>query len=427
MEISDAVSIASSELSTTSTQEFEHEPFSTFQTKVTKLCKRTWPGLATGAFETHRMEGGSYNRVISLKVDAAKKHLSWFERTTNHLVQMFSACTSTERKPQTQEYVIRMPRYDHAWTEYEMAILLFLSMRNVRAPTIYSFDLSPNNPLGTRYSIQPRLPGRSVEEVYLDFNNSQRATFAHSLGTALKQLSTITSPCPGTLDPDTVLKGSTSSTQILRLQCPPRNATRRPSTETPTPSTPMSVYDFITSQLTRQREYDISLSRTHINPWSKFRIIIDAMHAEILFTDNTYYLTHMDFEPRNILVNTTNFTLSGILDWDESVFAPAFVSCRPPSWLWDFEGEDDEELDETVADVIPEDEELREIKEAFEAAVGETWCRYAYLTEYRLARDIVRLAITGMGSSEDYGVAERVVREWNVLRPDCMVGGWEED
>jgi hypothetical protein len=57
--------------------------------------------------------------------------------------------------------------------------------------------------------------------------------------------------------------------------------------------------------------------------------------------------------------------------------------------------------------------------------VGETWCRYAYATEYRLARDIVKLAITGVGSNMDYEEVQRIVREWNVLRPECRVEeGW---
>jgi hypothetical protein len=330
---SDVASVASSRLSTTSTEEFEHKPFSTFRNKVMQLCKQNWLDLAADAFEIARMEGGSYNRVISVKVDDTKKNATCFNRCAKRFLSIFTICAGTDRKSQTKEYVIRMPRYEQAWTEYEIAILLFLSKQNVPVPKIRSFSLSPTNPLGTRYSIQPRLPGKDLDEgVYVDLTTSQRITFARSLGAALKQLSTITSPCPGTLDPASILDGPSSpDPRMLRLQWPPPNALRPLSTEPLTPSTPMSIYDFITSQLTRQREYDISLSRVHLDPWSKFRIIINALHSEGLFSDPTYHLTHMDLEPRNILIDPTTATLSGILDWDKSVFGPAFLGCRPAS------------------------------------------------------------------------------------------------
>jgi hypothetical protein len=298
---------------------------------VLQLCKQKWPELAADAFEISHMEGGFYNRVISVKVDDTKKNATRFYRRARRFLCIFAICAGTDRKSQTKEYVIRMPRYEQAWTEYEIAILLFLSKRNVPVPTIQSFSLSPTNPLGTRYSIQPRLPGKNLDDgVYVDLTTSQRITFARSRGATLKQFSTITSPCTGTLDPASILDGpSSTNLRILRLQCSPQNALRPLSTESLTPSSPMSVYDFITSQLTRQRKYNISLSRIHLDPWSKFRTIIDALHSDNLFSDSTYYLTHMDFEPRNILIDPATGTLSGILDWDESVFGPVFLGLSP--------------------------------------------------------------------------------------------------
>jgi hypothetical protein len=52
---------------------------------------------------------------------------------------------------------------------------------------------------------------------------------------------------------------------------------------------------------------------------------------------------------------------------------------------------------------------------AFEGEVGEKWLEYAYTIEYKLARDIVRLAFTGISSNNDYDNADRIVGERNVL------------
>ena len=195
-------------------------------------------------------------------------------------------------------------------------------------------------------------------------------------------------------------------------------------------SAPISVYSFITTQLTRQREYDVSFHRECLDPWASFRRIIDYLHAHGLFDVNEYYLTHMDFEPRNIFVNTispTTAQLSGILGWDEALFAPAFLNCRPPSWLWDFGSDDGEELDESVAHKTPANKDLVAIKTVFEDAVGEKYLKYAYEPEYRFARDITRLAITGIGSNEDYVFCERLFKEWNEMYPENSVRGLQRE
>jgi hypothetical protein len=90
--------------------------------------------------------------------------------------------------------------------------------------------------------------------------------------------------------------------------------------------------------------------------------IIDLLNSEGFFDEDNYCLRHMNFEPRNILIHmASNLTasLSRIPDWDKSVFAPAFVSCRVPSWLCDFEGDDDEELNESID---PQDTDLLAIE-----------------------------------------------------------------
>ncbi|KAI8940520.1 hypothetical protein NX059_004197 [Plenodomus lindquistii] len=97
--------------------------------------------------------------------------------------------------------------------------------------------------------------------------------------------------------------------------------------------------------------------------------------------------------------------------------------CRPPSWLWDFEGEDEEELDESVAHIIRTQSDFAAIKAEFEEAVGPEYLRYAYTPEYRIARNICRLAITGFHSNEEYEMAQDTIGEWNALMPQSKVGG----
>lgn len=394
-----------------------------FNAQIIDWCKTNWPHLSDEAFEITDIQGGSYNRVVGFKVDDWNIKLPWFQQQADQFLQHI--CQDPRRKGKVREYVIRMPRHKHSWFQQEVAIMLYLAKSSIPTPVIKSLDLTTDNPLGSHFTVQPRLPGRPANKLYLGLNTSQRISFARDLGRALKEMQKLTYPCPGTLDPDSLLKGS-PDIQILRLQCPPRSARYSASTEEPTISVPMSVYDFIKSQLTRQHAYDMSLNRRDLNPWKQFSPIIDSLHGMGFFKDNSYYLTHMDFEPRNILINNTSSlsaSLSGILDWDESIFAPAFLNCKPPSWLWDFEGM---HLDEGVANVTPNNPDLKAIKQAFDGAAGKEYCRYAYTAEYRLARDIARLAVVGICYDEDYEIAEEMLRRWNGMYPGKAVGGMEE-
>jgi hypothetical protein len=431
-------------VSVTSTENFEHEPFETFQEKVKDLCQHLYPTRPRDAFTITRMEGGGYNRVIGIEVAAPKPQLSKFNswlKQVNGRLGMKSSRSSPETSD-PEELAIRIPRMEHAWFEHEIATIRFLHTHStIPAPWIKTFDLSKDNPLGERYTIQPRIPGASVLEtddedkaVWERLDTAQRISFAQDLGSALEVMGRFPSPCPGTLDPDKLCGQECSHHPIplFEFQCPNRNAFHPPTGHEMTRSEkPMTVIEFLKTQFARQREYDISCSRVYTDPWKNLWPIVEKLNELGIFEDNNYYLTHMDFEPRNVMVNIIDdrtARLSAILDWDEAVFAPAFVNCKPPSWLWDFEGEVDDELDESKANETPPNPELAEVKRAFEDAAGPTYLRYAYTPEYRIARTICRVAITCIHGNDDYEALEKAVNEWNELYPEWAAKSiWDYD
>jgi hypothetical protein len=67
------------------------------------------------------------------------------------------------------------------------------------------------------------------------------------------------------------------------------------------------------------------------------------------------------------------------------------------------------------------------IKEAFEDAVGEEYLKYAYTSEYHIARNICRRAITGCHSMDEYDQAEKVIWEWNELYTEPKVSDMSGD
>lgn len=130
-------------------------------------------------------------------------------------------------------------------------------------------------------------------------------------------------------------------------------------------------------------------------------------------------LTHFDFAPRNILVNpktdSRNPVITGVLDWDNAGFAPMFMACAPPLWIWGWL--DDEDEDERTASEEPPTPEARELKKLFEEAAGEDYIRFSYPPAYLLARRLVRFAIDGrIRSNEDMKAAEEMLQEWEIIK-----------
>lgn len=104
--------------------------------------------------------------------------------------------------------------------------------------------------------------------------------------------------------------------------------------------------------------------------------MVQELHAGGWLADRGYSVAHLDFAPRNILVDLTANTrrpiISAILDWDSAVLAPKFMSCSPPLWIWAWQEDEDE--DERTANDDPPNPEARQLKAQFESAAGPNYC-----------------------------------------------------
>ncbi|OAL43401.1 hypothetical protein IQ07DRAFT_485939, partial [Pyrenochaeta sp. DS3sAY3a] len=150
------------------------------------------------------------------------------------------------------------------------------------------------------------------------------------------------------------------------------------------------------------------------------------LEADGWFENVPFSLCHTDLEPRNIIFDPSNKSsesiITGILDWDNALFAPSFRLCKPPVWIWGWmdEPEDpsanNEKEDEKMANYIPPTDEDKALKEIFEEAAGPLYMRYAYSTAYRLARDLTLYAINDINASWVWREAEKMVKDWPEIR-----------
>ena len=132
------------------------------------------------------MDGGSYNRVVGIQVDQSENQMSWLSRTGQAV--LLTICSVSIRKASVKDYVLRIPRYEHAWVDQEVALLEYLSQTTIPVPQIKTLSLLNNNALSSRFTIQPRLHRKPVGEIWIDLNNQQRLCFVRDLGAAPRQI-----------------------------------------------------------------------------------------------------------------------------------------------------------------------------------------------------------------------------------------------
>lgn len=185
-------------------------------------------------------------------------------------------------------------------------------------------------------------------------------------------------------------------------------------------SIPQDIHKILEEIFTNQKHSELkerpnAIIRPHLIDC--FCMMSSELAADGWFSNCHISLAHLDLEPRNILVNpdpnSDRPIISAIVDWDSAVFAPQFMCCAPPLWLWAWK--DDEDEDERTANDVPPTPEARQIKQLFEEAAGSDYIRFAYPSTYRLARRLVRFAIDGLKSNEDYENAEDMLEEWKTL------------
>ncbi|KAM0801998.1 hypothetical protein BDR22DRAFT_820310 [Usnea florida] len=447
-----------SNVSCTSTVEYGHTPFDQYAVQVKELCHLLWNpspkalqsvkssrierlfGVAdnrmTGLllpkrsrsattfvpakeFSIERLRGGGYNRVIGITI----KH------TTNG---------------EPTNLILRVPRFDVARPDREVAILRFVRQHTtIPIPEVKHFDFTSDNPLKQPYVIHNRIPGfdlqsRNNPTCYLNLNQEQKCTFAKDFASILRQLYDIMHPFPGHIECSADNNNHLSftvrhfdlvtifgreaeldlNTKLPFFQGHPFLEDWEPPMRPPLEQT---TYYFMIAQFGRWKARELRCDPASIrwsNRYDRLVTMADQMGEMGFLGTDLNCLCHLDLlgAPRNIMANINSdnsLSITGILDWDSAVFAPRFVGCAPPMWLWAW---DDEEEDETHANDTPSTPEDQEIKRIFEETVGDDFLRYSYEPEYRLARKLFHFAQCGISSNTEDDEAEELLKEWAELR-----------
>lgn len=439
-----------SDVSFTSTVEYSQTPFDQYIHQVKELCNLLWPpspklsqGVKTSRAERllgrnrmteillpkrsrsvrasappkefliERLHGGGFNRIIGITI----KHPTGEEPT---------------------QLILRVPRFDDARPDREVAVLHFVRQyTSIPVPEVKYMDFTSDNPLKKSYVIQNRITGHDLQgdmaTNYLSLNHEQKCTFAKEFALLLRELHGLMHPFPGFIESsadssndqkftvrpfDLDLFGPNEepdlNTKLPFFQVRPFEEDWQPPKIAPFEQT---TYYFMLAQFGRWNALDLRRDPVTIG-WSKLQDRLATMAVQMDELGFLGYdlncLCHLDLlgSPRNIMADIKpdgSLSITGILDWDSAVFAPKFVGCAPPMWLWawDEEGEDEKHANDTPSD--PKDQEIKKI---FEETVGDTFMPYAYKPEYRLARELFRFAKNGISSTTEMAEVEELLKEW---------------
>jgi hypothetical protein len=393
--------------SETSTICHEHEAFETFQCKVAVVAAQQLGRNVSGLL-IERMKGGTYNRVVGVSVRVPK-----LKRTCTSWAHKF-VCALL-RKPARQvpdSYVVRIPRHDGEELQQQVATLKAVGSRlDLPIPEVVSYDLSSDNILEKPYMIQKRLPGKPVYQILQSLNLEQKKCLTRRLTKLVSRIATVQA-APGDISVDNLTSPCDDTVRTNKFPLPRKEVI---------PSTLQTSIDHLLEQCERWREFQTANGYCFENIWNGFVAISKSLEARG-FLDGPCILVHGDFREYNLLAqvhSTTQVEITGIMDWDEALFAPIFMAYRAPFWLWTPEDSSSDTFeDEKNALSEPTAIEDQELKRVFLETASDDYKRFALAPEAILARRMYFLLRKGIFGPWNGQEAHAVISEWHDLHPE---------
>jgi len=419
----------------------EQEAEELFSQRVEKLCQILWPPPKS---IKHRLSIClRANKLLGSLVPAPQIPL--IERLRggdlNHITGITLPLSNSE---EDRNLILRVPSWDQKWLDRDEAILNYVRQKTgIPVATIAATDFSCDDPLEKPYMLQYRIPGSDLNIVWDNLSHLQRCTVAGELGRIIRTLLSLESPVSGLVEaaPANTPTADCFSIVPFELDISEDDLVEKPKRETlggvTAPRNPQNTLDVFKSQLECWRTIALAHSSGEIDNevalWDSMLKAVHEMDDLGLFKADPNCLCHVDLHSGNIMVeiqSDVSIKITAILDWDEAVFAPKFVNCTPPAWLWDDDYVnlvDENDLDPWPyelegANTTPPTLEKQEIKRIFEEHAGPEYPHLAYDEHSRLSRGLFRVAKDGLNDSSSWKAAERTLREWESLLQSLTKG-----
>lgn len=426
-------------VSTATYERQEQEAEDAFNQRIEKLCQDLWP-LPT-----------SIKHRFSARLRTNKFFRSFIPSPQIPLIQHlkgggFNHITSITLPPSYGEghrnLILRIPRESESRPDQQVATLNFVRQRtSIPVAMVEAMDFSCDNAVRRPYVLQHRIPGIDLDSVWDDLGHLQRCMVAKEVGRLIKTLLSVESPFAGTVE--AAANGSSNSAELPNIVPFVLTNARGDLAGEPEPnSIPRArtsrsrkiTLEFFEDYLARWRNSALAenLGEIHsdVELYDELIEVVREMDTLGLFKPDLNCLCHLDLHPRNIMVEThskDSIQVTGILDWDEAVVAPKFVNCQPPGWLWGYDKDTHTEnsllpwpYELEGANITPSTTQQQQLKLIFDENAGPEYSSLAYDESSRLIRGIYRIATQGLTANWFNTAADRIVKEWKLLRPSLV-------
>ncbi|KAF3024943.1 hypothetical protein E8E14_013441 [Neopestalotiopsis sp. 37M] len=260
-----------------------------------------------------------------------------------------------------------------------------------------------DEPLGNRFLVFTCLSGQSLQATWPSLSHAQRLSVARQVGELYLNLQTATNSHCGLLKLPVDSYGNNIQGDIF-----------------------LEVFGQERNNLDNTERDQIDLEEDELVNRENLTIT----HKDLL--DETICIWHRNITAENIMIERDadgEPKITGLLGWDGAGFAPRFMACRAPQWLWrnkavrfapGFDGDsmnttkEYHEIDEEPFEAFePNKPEAREIKAAFDEAVGEKFTRAAYDADIIIARRLMYVAACSVWNLDHTQELAVVFAEWN--------------
>ncbi|KAL8904047.1 MAG: hypothetical protein Q9171_007188 [Xanthocarpia ochracea] len=335
-----------------------------------------------------------------------------------------------------EQYILRVPVSPDIQEEdgicqavlNDVSLLAYLGNK-LPVPRVKAYSATERNALSTPFTLQSRISGISLDEVYGDLDHDGKLAITDQFVDLLAQIESVEFPFAGNFAASCLMPDSTNdfdaaaAPHVTVFDEGDEDYVLDPQTFLDRAGADLKallesqINGWIVKERKHTEKYQDGESLT-LPYFEKMLTILDILESEGAFESSTpIVLYHWDLEPRNIMVRYDNgWKIVGIIDWDDVVAVPRSLARRAPDWLWDFESEGfTGYLNTDHHPKIDLSEESLAMKAYFDAkakeVLGEAYLEDAYGTGPWLRR-IWIFAKGGIHSTWYWDLVKLLVEDW---------------
>ena len=257
-----------------------------------------------------------------------------------------------------EQYILRVPvcpdfrETDERCEAIENdAFLLGYLADKLPVPRVKAYSTTRDNALNAPFTVQTRLPGQSLDDVYGDLDHKDKFAIADQIVDLLAKIESVTFATAGTFTASCPLPGIvcdfniTAAPSVSIFNEGDEEFMKDPKVwqDRAGPDVKSLLISHLNGWIQKELKDDEEQNSLTIPSFKKLLGMMDDLDHEEAFKDGPYpvVLHHWDLEPRNIMVEKSSgaWRVCGVIDWDDAIALPRPLARKPPAWIWDFDAE----------------------------------------------------------------------------------------